>query len=111
MKIIVITTAAFFISFAAAAQSPAHQKGDSTSQAPYENKDDILYRRLDNATVVSADDLPRELRSALDHPQYKGWEKSEITRSDDGKIYELSLGKGDKAKTYRFDGKGKPIKN
>lgn len=111
MKTIIIATVAFCISFAAAAQSPAHQKGDSTSQAPYENKDDILYRRLDNATAVSADDLPQELRSTLDHPIYEGWEQSEIFRSADGKIYEFRVGKGDKSRVYRFDGQGKPIKD
>ncbi|HTF18361.1 MAG TPA: hypothetical protein VK658_09835 [Chryseolinea sp.] len=106
-------TIIFFLSisasFAGYAQN-AQQQGDSTTQAPYENKDDILYRKLDNMVAVPAAEVPQQLRSAWDQQRYRGWAQGKIFRSADGKTYELQLEKNNKTKIYRFDAQGKVVK-
>lgn len=99
------------ICYAVSAQSEAQLKGDTTTQAPYENKDDILYRKQDEMVAIAAGDIPPELRSTLKHSRYQGWEQGSLMRSDDGKVYELRLNRGKKIKIHRFDAQGKAIDN
>lgn len=109
MKFIVPSLIAMLMSLACTAQN-AQQKGDSTSQAPYENKDDILFRKLDNPVPVPVADVPPQLRTTFNQDQYRGWEKGKVFRIDEGKIYELQLKKGKKTKIYRFDAEGRTIR-
>ena len=91
------------------AQTDAQHKGDTTTQAPYENKVDNLYRQQDNMAAVKSEDIPQELRTTLKQSRYQGWEQGSLTRSADGKVYELHMNKGKKVKVYRFDAEGKQM--
>lgn len=76
--------------FACYAQSDVQQKGDSSTQLPYENKDDNLYKRQGDMVAVSADVIPLSLKTTLKQSRYRGWEKGDLLRSSDGKIYEFA---------------------
>ena len=95
--------------YTAYAQGKAQQKGDTTSQAPYENKDDNAYRQQSEMVAVSADDLPEPLQTTLKQSRYRGWEHGTMMRTPDGSVYEFRLNKGKNVKVYRFDAQGKPI--
>ena len=109
MKTLLISAFAACISFMASAQS-AHEKGDTTTQAPFENKVDDLYRKQDGMVAVQAQDIPEPLKATLKHSRYRGWEKGELLRSADGKTYELRMASGKNSSVYRFDAQGKPVK-
>jgi hypothetical protein len=109
MKTLLLSAIAACISLMASAQSD-QQKGDTTTQAPYENKVDDLYRKQEGMVAVQEQDIPQTLKSTLKHSRYRGWEKGELLRSADGKTYELRMGNGENNKVYRFDTDGKPLK-
>ena len=109
MKTLLLLVVAACISVVANGQS-AQQKGDTTTQAPYENKVNNEYRKQDGMVVVQEQDVPQSLKSTLKHSRYRGWEKGELSRSADGKTYELRMTNGEKPKVYRFDANGKPVK-
>ena len=109
MKTLLLLAIAACTSVVANAQS-AQEKGDTTTQAPYENKVNNEYRKQDGMVVVQEQDIPQSLKSTLKHSRYRGWETGELLRSADGKTYELRMTTGENPKVYRFDAKGKPVK-
>lgn len=110
MKFFVYVSLIVLPSTAILAQAPANQNSDSTTQTPYENKNDVSFQKLDDMTLVAPTDIPEGLLTTLKRPEYEGWEKNELYRSSDGRIYELRVGKGKKAKRHQFDAEGNPIK-
>jgi hypothetical protein len=62
---------------------------------------------------IKATDLPRVIRKVLQSTQYKGWdaETSTIYGSEENDLYVIEIHNGKEAKTYYFDGDGKPIMN
>jgi hypothetical protein len=59
---------------------------------------------------VMAADVPEQIKETLKSGEYKGWEKGQMFRSNDGQVYLLAMGKGSGAKEYRFDPQGKAIR-
>jgi hypothetical protein len=110
MKTIIFVALIMGSAIVATAQAPAKEKGDSATQTPYENKNDLLNRNTDDMVLVPPGDIPKPLLATLKTAPYEGWEKSEMYRSTDSKLYELRVGKGDKMKRYHFSAEGKPLK-
>ncbi|MEJ1237192.1 hypothetical protein WBG78_03625 [Chryseolinea sp. T2] len=109
MKSLLLLMALGGASYVAHAQTDAQHKGDTTTQAPYENKVDNLYRQQEDMVEIKPEDIPQELKTTLKQSRYQGWEQGSLTRSSDGKVYELHMNKGKKMKVYRFDGQGKLV--
>lgn len=59
---------------------------------------------------VKAADVPAAVQQALKGTEYKGWENTNLFRSKSGDLYLIEMKDGDMTKTYRFDRRGKPIK-
>lgn len=103
LSVLCLTTAAH-------AQSDNIQdRSDSASQIPYENKDDVLYKRISEYSPVKPEDVPQALRTTLKQRRYSGWQKGQLLQAADNKTYELRMGAGDKAVVYHFDANGKAI--
>jgi hypothetical protein len=107
MKTSLLSTFIICITVSAFAQD-AQQRGDSTSQTPYENKVNAQFQKLD-MVPVSVEDVPKALKKTLKQSQYRGWEQGTILRTPDGKIYQLQLDNTQKS-IYRFDAQGNAIK-
>jgi hypothetical protein len=60
---------------------------------------------------LKAGEVPAVLRKALQSKQYKGWdaETSTIYGSEENDLYVVEIRQGKKARTFYFDGEGKPI--
>lgn len=109
MKRLILSILITGAGYATYAQSKAQQKGDTTTQAPYENKDDNAYRQQTEMVAVSAEDLPEALQTTLKQSRYRGWEQGTMMRSPDGSVYEFRINRGKSVKVYRFDAQGKSV--
>ena len=58
---------------------------------------------------ITAMDIPASLRSKLQGSRYKGWENAVFYRSQNYEGYVVEMKDGDKIKTFRFDGNGRPV--
>lgn len=60
---------------------------------------------------LKAEELPGVLRKALQSARYRGWdaETSTIYGSEENDLYVVEIREGKQAKTFYFDGDGKPI--
>lgn len=58
---------------------------------------------------ITAMDIPASLRSKLQGSRYKGWENATIYRAPNYEGYVVEMRDGEKIKTFRFDGNGRPI--
>ncbi|AYB33005.1 hypothetical protein [Chryseolinea soli] len=58
---------------------------------------------------ITAMDIPASLRSKLQGSRYKGWENATFYRSQNYEGYVVEMKDGEKIKTFRFDGNGRPI--
>ncbi|MBL0742948.1 hypothetical protein [Chryseolinea lacunae] len=59
---------------------------------------------------VKAADIPAAVQLALKGNEYNGWEDASLFKSKSGDVYRIEMKDGDMTKTYRFDRRGKRIK-
>lgn len=108
-KLITMACAITCISFCAAfGQSQPTQERDSASQTPYENKDSRFYQN--DMIKLKPAEIPEAIKQTLKNDEFKGWESGTMFKSPDGQVYLLQMGKGEKAKVYRFDPHGKAVR-
>lgn len=58
-------------------------------------------------TRIQSKNIPGNLRTALDAPEYKGWETGNVYVNETNKVYQLRIS-GPDAKVYYFDVEGRP---
>lgn len=108
-KLILLACAITCISYSAAVcQSQPKQERDSASQTPYENKDSRFYQN--DMIKLKPSEIPEAIKQTLKNDEFKGWESGTMFKSPDGQVYLLQMGKGDKARVYRFDPNGKSVR-
>jgi hypothetical protein len=89
------------------AQAPSQQPPprDTTSVQPSESY-------LKGMTIIKADEVPSSLRTTLGAAEYKGWENVPIYRNESSDMYIIEMrDKDQKLTPYRFDSRGKLIKD
>lgn len=59
---------------------------------------------------LKTDDIPASLRKTLQSSKYKGWENSMIYKQKSTNEFLVEILENGKAKTYRFNAAGEPIK-
>jgi len=60
-------------------------------------------------TRIQATDIPSGMRQTLQDPQYKGWENSDIYKSNSNNGYMLQMNTGGQVQSYQFDSEGKLV--
>ncbi|HEY5748633.1 MAG TPA: hypothetical protein VIU12_21330 [Chryseolinea sp.] len=86
-----------------------HDKSSKTQSSTSSSRDDQSQNYTKNMSKIQSSEVPANLRTTLQGTQYKGWEKGTIYRSKNNDGYAIEFKDGNKTKTYRFDGEGKPM--
>jgi hypothetical protein len=114
MKTIFVWVCVLFSSLAAYAQEPVPEPDTLKNQVnqkdptPDNIAPDANYT-ADKIKITTAD-LPREIKKTLNAgSEYTGWERGQVYKSKDSKLYILQMSKGDTTRTFRFDTNGKLI--
>lgn len=92
------------------AQSGTYLNSSNPPQSE-ENNDYAFYRIHEDMMPIKAEQVPQSIRTTLEDPRYLGWQQGDILRTKDGSVYELRIGAGDEATTFRFDANGNPMRN
>jgi len=104
MKKLMLFIAAVFCLSAVAVQAQDPQKKDTVTQSQNYRQDMV---------VIKSSDIPASLRTTLQEAQYKGWETGTFytNKAKDTYVVEIKDASTNKAKAFRFDASGKPMKD
>jgi len=87
------------------------QVTDSTKNLTTRQSDGQLINQPQPDLIkLKSSDIPASLRKTLQKSKYKGWENSMIYKQKSTNEYLVEILENGKAKTYRFDENGEPLK-
>src|SRR4051812_9908031 len=98
----------------AEAQDIASKKKDALKeQGEKIQKDEDASGGDADMVPLKAAEVPGVLRKVLQSKEYRGWdaETSSIYGSEENDLFVVEIREGKKARTFYFDGEGKPIMN
>lgn len=104
MKKLMLLVVAVFCLSAVAVKAQDPQKKDTVTQSQNYRQDMV---------VIKSSDLPASLRTTLQDAQYTGWETGTFytNKSKDTYVVEIKDPSTNKAKAFRFDASGKPMRD
>lgn len=83
---------------------------DSTKVTTRQSDGALIAQPQPDLIKLKASEIPASLRQTLQKPKYKGWENSMIYKQESTNEYILEILENGKAKTYRFNSEGEPLK-
>jgi predicted NAD/FAD-dependent oxidoreductase len=86
------------------------QVRDSSKVTTRQSDGQLIAQPQPDLIKLKTSDIPSELRQTLQKSKYKGWENSMIYKQKSTNEYIVEIMENGKAKTYRFNEEGKPVK-
>ena len=115
-KIVLILAGALCLGTVAVQAQDQQPPKDSTKIAPPQpptqpSSDATVPAYRKDMSPIQATDVPAGLKSTLERPQFKGWEKGAVYSNADKSVFiiEIKDEVEGRLKAYRFDANGKPI--
>jgi hypothetical protein len=83
---------------------------DSTKVTTRQGDGQLVAQPQPDLIKLKTADIPSSLRQTLQKSKYKGWENSMIYKQKSTNEYIVEIMENGKARTYRFDENGEPLK-
>jgi len=105
-RFILVTAISCLFMIASMAQTTDSTKNVTTRQSDGQ----LIHQPQPDLIKLKSSDIPASLRKTLQKSKYKGWENSMIYKQKSTNEYLIEIMENGKAKTYRFNEEGEPLK-
>jgi hypothetical protein len=105
-----LTTGTILLTLSLSIAQVKEQIKDSTKVTTRQGDGQLVEQPQPDLIKLKSSDIPSSLRETLQKSKYKGWENAMIYKQKSTNEYLVEIMENGKAKTYRFNKAGEPLK-